>query len=491
VALALAGLVLILTIPFRTNHLLDHDSVQYALALHRFDVLTHQPHPPGSPFYIGLGRLAYKVAGDEARALVGIAIVGSVAAVVCLYVLGTLALGRTVGLLASLFLATQPIFWSYSVTANVYTVQALLALGVGLLCWLMLGGNRRLVPVSALFLGLAGGFRSDVTVFLAPLWVWSVWRVEPRRSRRLAALGLLAAAVAAWVIPLAWSAGGVGTWFNAWIANQLDTSSKESFLNAENIRSVVGNTLRVLFLAAVTAGPLLLLPLLFGRRRWLRQFRRRFSGDLALFSILWVMPSLGFLWLFDMTAAGHNLLYTVWLYPLAAAIAVHSIANQRVLLGGFLVLLCIQSSIFLFVPRRESGPLDLTSNELYLDFISAITAAADPNSSILVTENGRNDFRFAMFYLPDYRVLRLDRETGTWLDARNRTLARRTGPDIRLSSATRLIVWFVDNPPDGAGAPRRVESWQGAAPLVQTSIQPIDRPMVDHDGFRFHFDPER
>src|SRR5688572_23405767 len=34
----------------------DIDSINFALGLRDFDVTRHQPHPPGSPVYIALGR---------------------------------------------------------------------------------------------------------------------------------------------------------------------------------------------------------------------------------------------------------------------------------------------------------------------------------------------------------------------------------------------------------------------------------------------------
>src|ERR1035441_7456728 len=43
---------------FRSHYLYDVDSVNFALALKRFDPSVHQPHPPGYFLYICLGRLA-------------------------------------------------------------------------------------------------------------------------------------------------------------------------------------------------------------------------------------------------------------------------------------------------------------------------------------------------------------------------------------------------------------------------------------------------
>src|SRR5438046_10135233 len=72
---------------FRSHYLYDIDSVNYALALDRFDPTVHQPHPPGYFLYIHLGRLARLVFHDSNTALVVLSILGSCAAAAMIYVL--------------------------------------------------------------------------------------------------------------------------------------------------------------------------------------------------------------------------------------------------------------------------------------------------------------------------------------------------------------------------------------------------------------------
>src|SRR5688500_16513686 len=43
-------------LPFLARSLEDYDSINFALGLRDFDPARHQPHPPGSPVYIALGR---------------------------------------------------------------------------------------------------------------------------------------------------------------------------------------------------------------------------------------------------------------------------------------------------------------------------------------------------------------------------------------------------------------------------------------------------
>ena len=60
---------------FRSRYLYDIDSVNFALALKRFDPSVHQPHPPGYFLYVCLGRLVNLFFHDANAALVAISIV--------------------------------------------------------------------------------------------------------------------------------------------------------------------------------------------------------------------------------------------------------------------------------------------------------------------------------------------------------------------------------------------------------------------------------
>src|SRR5438876_12034658 len=74
---------------FRSRYLYDIDSVNFALALNRFDTSVHQPHPPGYFLYVCLGRLFMLVLHDTNTALVGLSIAASCAAAFIVYKLAS------------------------------------------------------------------------------------------------------------------------------------------------------------------------------------------------------------------------------------------------------------------------------------------------------------------------------------------------------------------------------------------------------------------
>jgi hypothetical protein len=87
-ALALAGLTLATRWPYRLRLLPTWDAVQFALALERYDVVRHQPHPPGYILYVALARLVGRMVGDPTIALGCLAVAARALAVLLLYPLG-------------------------------------------------------------------------------------------------------------------------------------------------------------------------------------------------------------------------------------------------------------------------------------------------------------------------------------------------------------------------------------------------------------------
>src|SRR5918994_218586 len=56
-------------LPYLAPSLEDIDSINFALGLRDFDVASHQPHPPGYPVYIALGRASLAAVGVAAPSL--------------------------------------------------------------------------------------------------------------------------------------------------------------------------------------------------------------------------------------------------------------------------------------------------------------------------------------------------------------------------------------------------------------------------------------
>lgn len=102
---------------FLSPWLEDWDSVQFALALHNFSIVLHQPHPPGYPVYIFLARFLNLFTLNDTLTLTLLsALLGSIA-ILPLFILLLKMTNQRMALLGSLLLAVTPIEWALSEVA--------------------------------------------------------------------------------------------------------------------------------------------------------------------------------------------------------------------------------------------------------------------------------------------------------------------------------------------------------------------------------------
>src|SRR5206468_9297014 len=127
VAAALSLLTVVSRLPYRARLLYNWDAVQFALALDEYDLLKHQPHPPGYILYVVLGRLVNAWLHDPTSSYVALAVAFSGLPTFVVYYLARAVYDRTTALAAATMLAVSPLFWSYASVAPTYTAGALFA----------------------------------------------------------------------------------------------------------------------------------------------------------------------------------------------------------------------------------------------------------------------------------------------------------------------------------------------------------------------------
>lgn len=195
---ALFAVTLLLRIPIRAQVLSSVDSVNFALALERYDVVQGQPHPPGNFLYIAAAHVFQFFLRDATTSLVALSILSSALAVAGLFLLGRHIFNYATGLAAAVILLFSPVAWYYSEIAVTYEVELALVIVCVWLLYDMIFFRRHALLGGAV-LAIAGGFRVDTLVFLLPIFVWATLRV-PRRQA-LYSWGTLGAVTLAWVLP--------------------------------------------------------------------------------------------------------------------------------------------------------------------------------------------------------------------------------------------------------------------------------------------------
>ena len=229
---ALAALFLLAHLAALPPSLDDIDAINFALGVRDFDVAQHQPHPPGYPLFIALGKLStplLRAAGVASPEVRGLAVWSALAGTGLLLLVFTL--WRTLDphplrpALAAVIAAASPLFWFTSlrplsdVSGLCVAVAALVLIARG---WSSGSSSAREPAARALLAGgflagLAIGFRSQTVVLTAPLLATVLlvpWLGIPMRVR-LGSLAAAGAGVAAWAIPLVISSGGLSNYLNS------------------------------------------------------------------------------------------------------------------------------------------------------------------------------------------------------------------------------------------------------------------------------------
>jgi hypothetical protein len=252
VAVAAGAIFLLAHLPSIAWFLDDIDAINFAMGVREFDVARHQPHPPGYPIFILMGKIARMFvsvlpgagragAAPEAGALAIWGVIGGALSALSLAALFTRVEDDQRRALAAMALTLVcPLFWFTASRALsdmpgfacVLASQALAAAafarqrgwsarareeGQGSIVAAEVVSSGRLIVLSALIAGLAIGVRSQTLWLTLPL----IAVVIVDRAGRAAAGALLGAGlsfgigVLLWFIPMIVASGGPARFINA------------------------------------------------------------------------------------------------------------------------------------------------------------------------------------------------------------------------------------------------------------------------------------
>ena len=223
---ALAIVFLAAHLPFLPPTLEDLDSINFALGVRHFDVAQHQPHPPGYPVFIAMGKAstaalrAFGVAPPESRGLAVWSAICGAAVIIPLFLL-FLALDESEwrAWWTTVVVAVSPLFWFTALRPLSDTAGlAAAVLAQALIVSAIAGRARPRVLVSAAIVaGLAIGIRSQTFLLTLPLLALAlVWRPLALTVRdRLVIVAAFAIGVVAWGVPLIVASGGLSSYAGA------------------------------------------------------------------------------------------------------------------------------------------------------------------------------------------------------------------------------------------------------------------------------------
>jgi hypothetical protein len=527
-AVVLATVTVISRLPYRTRMLYNWDAVQFALALREYDVVKHQPHPPGYVLYVALGRLVNAWLGDEAASYVLLAVAASGLTTFVVYFLARTIYDRATALAAATLLAVSPLFWFYGSVALTYAGEALLASTVAYFSFRALSGSRTDAWLGAGYLGLAGGVRQSIIVLLAPLWVLSVVIGTGHLSVLAVGIVILVAAALTWFVPMIWLTGGLDRYLAA-SRDLAETVVMPTSIVSGAFETTLRMSRYVLESVVVGLGPLALVvalvPWYVRRYGWTRR---------ESFLIGWSLPPVLVYTLVHFGQAGYVLTFLpalvivlshVLLTALrdAPVLAVRPHARAAFATAAVAGIVLVNGSFFVSarpLPRDFDTPKprwqQLAEDEVS-DWVFSRTAAAleeheavvrtfvesirglfPAEETVVLTELGNPRtypwLRHAMFYLPEFTIYELrvgDVPPGYYAPRLSSAMTPFPDTEIHLPSTARRLVWFVDHwsprseRPDGLA---EIELPYGR----YLYVMPLGRAPVEYAGYTFiRDDPPR
>ena len=223
---ALAVIFCAAHLAFLSPTLEDIDSVNFALGVRDFDVAQHQPHPPGSPVFIALGKTstaifrAFGIHGAESRAIAFWSALGGALMLPLLAALfESLDGDRRRAFWAAVLAALGPLAW-FTASRPMSDVAGL-ALAVAaqvlvLRAWTGSAGAGSLIA-GAIVSGLAAGVRIQTAALTVPLLAVVLFTAPAKvtvRARVLTA-GAAVAGVLFWAVPMLLASGGLTNYLAA------------------------------------------------------------------------------------------------------------------------------------------------------------------------------------------------------------------------------------------------------------------------------------
>jgi hypothetical protein len=390
------------------------DSGHFALALEKYDITVHQPHPPGYFLYVMLGKLLNYFIRDANSTFISISIVFSSLTIIALYYLGREIYDKRIGLLAAIFALTSPNLWFHGEVALSYIVEAFFSAIVAFLCWRIYKGEHKYIWLSVIALGIAGGIRQNTIVFLLPLWMFSVKGVPIRKI--IGSLALMGLVCLLWFIPMVWMTGGWKAYREAfrelWLFNTGHISVFEKGWESFKIFSLA--LLNFIFYG-IGAG---IYVLSFAAYFLIRQRRLKYLDRAKVyFFSFWALPSVFFYLIFFIHPAnpGYVLIFLPALcILLAVSIGYLSGEFKKIIKKDIyipVVMLVIVINLYVFIfSSYQASYREIKKHDYELSIMLHNINLYDPTKTVVFVRKAYifYGFRQIMYYLPEFRVYQID-----------------------------------------------------------------------------------
>jgi hypothetical protein len=395
---------------------INWDAVQFALALDRFDLHLHQPHPPGYILYVLMGRALQAAVGDPALSLSLLSVLFSAISLPVIYRLALDVFdeqGIAVG--AALLLLGSPLALYYGSVGLTYVPEMTLSMCVAGLAWALRaarkGGahsrGRKLALLLGVALGIAGGVRQTSMLVLLPLCVWALWGGRFDRRAWAGFWVSLVVTCLLWFVPLVALSGGLVAYLHENVLLAQVATARTSLASA-GIEGLVHNlgfeALSVVMALAFGAVPLGL---------WaVRLIRFGLAPELRAFLTWWAAPPLLFFALSHLGQYGYVLVVLpplVLMSAVAARVLGERLAGWSFTRSGEIwgALICAGlaalSAGYFALAQGPATASSITHHDRHWRAVRSALRDMDPASTVLVMDmDWQGPFRIAGYTLPAF-----------------------------------------------------------------------------------------
>ena len=465
--------LVVFSLPFFSQYLYNWDAGQFALGLENYSIIQHQPHPPGYPIFIGLGKIL-NIWFSANFSLNIVSLLFAALAVIFLFLLSRILLkNQALAVVTTCFLIFNPVFWFYRELALTYTIDAFIGI---FLVWnfLKIKENNNYLYLSSLILGLAGGFRPTLIILLFPLFCLNYFYIKkPKAKKIIISMIILIITILTWFIPMIIVSGGFSDYWFAW-QNLTKASAEETSLTAQQIKT---------FSAVLVAGiNVLFIPLFFSLYLFIKQkmYRKIKQRPFFWIIILWFIPATTVYCLAHFGQPGYILL----ILPIFIILSIWGIKylNDRKW-GRIIILLAIfiQASMFIFLNNKVTQPeyynntslvaravhkvnpwffkfnqSMIRNNDYKLSMLINDIQKHKPKSTLIVAVRNlvypgdyglekRNDdnFRQMMYYLPNYTIYEVDKSRDFYIKGVDYTTKNIGKKQIKIDPKYKRVIFLA------------------------------------------------
>ena len=439
--ISIAFITLISRLPFITKYLFEWDSIQLALGIRKFNILLHQPHPPGYFFYVYLSKLINLIVHNPNYSMIIINIIFTIIGGIIFFKISQeIFKNKILSLLSALIFLFNPFIWFHGEFANIYAIDFVFSLIFFYLTCLIIKKKKNLLPLYSFLFALGIGFRQSILIFFTPLYIYSFYFYIKHQKKPIPDIiknfGILIITSLAWLIPTAYLSGGLFQFFKITLNQYSGAVASTSIFSLSKISAVFKQSINALKIIIYSGNILSFLIILnFIKKKF------KFNKITKIILLLWFLPSFIFYCFIHLGKIG----YIMTIVPLIIFLGILAINKIKKTKKKYLIMLCvilIQIILFVFdidsflenklsnkflvnVAPYKINIQNLKNNDLKLKTIIDFIKKYNPKDTILICEGDspyyklRTNFiksaRHLNYYLPQYYIYYLfnDKKTAT------------------------------------------------------------------------------